>query len=72
MTLKDGPGPDSFQQIMKPGMSMSIHGSFAVNDVHGLNYYQLNRKDPEDFSEDKHFLRGFKNVDGGLGMGGIY
>jgi hypothetical protein len=72
MTIKKGPGPDSVQQIMKPGVSLSIHGAYALNDVHGMQYYQLNRQDPDDFSQDKHFLRGFKNIDGGIGEGGIF
>lgn len=67
-TVLDGPGPNAVRQYMVDGFKLNIEGAYAVNDIHGTHYYERQRSNLDDFSDEKKSLRGFKNLDGGMAM----
>lgn len=68
--LCDGPGPNCVRQVMKPEFDkVTLHGSYAITDVHGHNVYQIGLPGgPDDFENEIRGLRGFQQYEGALGI----
>ena len=63
--IRDGPGPDSVRQVMKPGFEVSLDGGYGVNDPWGRGTYQKSRDCIVGCEEDKTFF-GYQDIEGAI------